>query len=179
VMGHVQDGLPTAQSFETLEDLPASRGVEHRSRFVEDENLGFDGKEPGEGDALLLAAGESIGLAVLVAFEADGPYRKGDALPHLVVGDPEVFEAESHVVLHEGGDEAVLGVLEEDAEVFADLEGLRGGVASRHAHAARTRPQEAVQEADERGLAAAVRAYDADVLSCADLEANVRECRTL
>jgi hypothetical protein len=40
------------------------------------------------------------------------------------------FEAESDVVLYERGDEAVLRVLEKDAEVLADLERFRGRVAA-------------------------------------------------
>jgi hypothetical protein len=49
---------------------------------------------------------------------------------HLLAGDAEVLQAESYVVLDERGDEAVLGVLEKDAEVLADLERFRCRVAS-------------------------------------------------
>ena len=133
-------GLLGPQGFEVLQNLPASRGVEHRGGLVEDEYLGFDGEEASQGDALLLAAGEGVGLAALVAIEADGPYSPGDALAHLLAGDAEVLEAEGDVVLDERGDEAVLRVLEEDAEMFADLEGFRGRVVAGYQYAARLGP---------------------------------------
>src|SRR5215210_7190995 len=171
----MHDGLFGVQGLEVLEDLPASSCVEHRGGFIEDEYLWFDSQEPGQGDALFLAAGEGTWLAALVAFQADGPYSPGDPIAHLLVWDAEVLEAEGDVVLNERGDEAVLGVLKEDAEVLADLEWFRGRIAVRHEHSARVGLQETVQEADEGGLAAAVPADNADVLAGAKLEANVRE----
>jgi hypothetical protein len=110
--------------------MPASRGVEHRGGLVEDEYLGFDGQEPSQGDTLLLAARESMGLAALVTFEADCSYGPGDPVAHLLAGDAEVLQAESDVILDERGDETVLRVLEEDAQVLADLERFRSGVAA-------------------------------------------------
>jgi hypothetical protein len=157
-----------------LQDLPASRGVEHRGGLVEDEYPGFDGEESGQGDALFLAAGEGVWLAALVACEADGPYGPGDPTLHLLAGDAKVLEAEGDVVLDEGSDEAVLGVLEENTEVLADLEGFCGRVVVGDEHPSRDGFQEAVQEADEGGLAAAVRADHTDVLAGAELEADVR-----
>jgi hypothetical protein len=114
-----------------------------------------------------------MGLAALVTFEADGPYRPGDPIAHLLAGDAEVLQAESDVILDERGDEAVLRVLEKDAEMLANLERFRCRVAARDQHAARFGPQEAVQEADQGGLAAAVRAHHADVLARAKVEANL------
>jgi hypothetical protein len=116
-----------------------------------------------------------MGLAAFVAFEAYGFYSPGDPLTHLLPGNAEVLQAKSYVVLDERGDEAVLGILEENAEVLADLERFGGRVAARDQHAARLGPKEAVQEADEGGLAAAVRADHADVLARAKLEAHFRE----
>jgi hypothetical protein len=112
VVGYVQDGLLGPQGLEVLQDLPASRGVEHRGGLVEDEYLGFDGQEAGQGDALLLATRESMGLVAFVAFEADDPYGPGNPIAHLLAGNAKVLEAEGDVVLNERGNEAVLGVLE-------------------------------------------------------------------
>src|SRR5215212_4375025 len=116
-----------------------------------------------------------MGLAALVTFEADGPYSPGDPIAHLLAGDAEVLEAEGDVVLDEGSDEAILGVLEEDAQVPADLEGFRGRVAAGHPHQARVGQQKAVQEADEGGLPATVRTDHADVLASAEPEADLVE----
>src|SRR5215217_5411987 len=106
-------------------------------------------------------------------FEADGPYGPGDPIAHLLARNAEVLQAESDVVLDERGDEAVLGVLEKEAQVLTDLEGFRGRVVVGDPHAARVGPQEAVQEADQGGLATAVRAYHADVFSWAKVEAHL------
>jgi hypothetical protein len=160
---------------EVLQDLHASRGVEHGGGFVEDEYLGFGDQEASQGDALLLAARKSMGLAALEAFEADGSYSPGDPLAHLLPGDAEVLQAESDIVLDERCDETVLRVLEEDAEVLANLERFRCRIAARHQHAARIGLQEAVQKADQGGLATAVRAYHANVFSLAKVETHPRE----
>jgi hypothetical protein len=145
----VQDRLFGSQAFETLQDLHAPDGVEHRGRFVENEDLRFDGEEPCQGHPLLFAARERVWLAALVAFEPDRPYRGGDPVAHLGPGDTEVLEAEGDVVLDEGGDEAVIRVLEEDTNVPSYLEGLRGGVVARDEYATRIRPKEAVHQSDE------------------------------
>ena len=130
VVGYVQDCLLGPQILEVLQNLPASRGVEHRGGFVEDEYLGFDGQEAGQCDALLLAARERMGLAAFVTFEADGPYGPGDPITHLLSGNAQVLQSECYVILDERGDEAVLRVLEEDAQVFADFEGFRCRIAA-------------------------------------------------
>src|SRR5215208_4265641 len=97
-----------------------------------------------QGDACLLATRKSMGLAALEAFEADGSYSPGDPLAHLLPGDAEVLQAESDIVLDERCDETVLRVLEEDAEVLANLERFRCRIAARHQHATRIGLQEAV-----------------------------------
>jgi hypothetical protein len=106
-----------------------------------------------------------MGFASFVAFEADGPNGPGDPLTHLLAGNAEVLQSEGDVVLDERGDEAVLRVLEEDAQVLADHEGFRGRVVARDQHPARVGLQEAVQEANQGGLAAPVRADHTDVLA--------------
>jgi hypothetical protein len=57
--------------------------------------------------------------------------------------------------------------------VLAHLERFRGRVAACDQHAARLGPEEAVQEADQGGFAAAVRAYHTDVLALAKVEAHL------
>ena len=46
-------------------------GVEGRQRLVEQQHRRLDGERPGQRDPLLLAAGELVGVAVLVLAEAD------------------------------------------------------------------------------------------------------------
>ena len=45
--------------------------VERRERLVEQQHLRVDGQRAGQADALLHAAGELVGVVVLVALEAD------------------------------------------------------------------------------------------------------------
>lgn len=49
----------------------AQAGVERRERLVEQHDAWFGGERPGEGDALLLAAGELMGIAVGEVLDAD------------------------------------------------------------------------------------------------------------
>src|SRR5215212_537587 len=141
VVGDVQHGLSGTQFFEVFQDLPAPRRVEHGGGLIEDEHLRLDGEEAGQGDPLLLAAGEGVGLAALVAFEPDGPDGLRHPFAHLFPRNTEVLEAEGDVVLHEGGHESVFGVLEENAKLLAYLEGFRGGVVAGYQYAARVGAQ--------------------------------------
>ena len=49
----------------------AQRRVEGRHRLVGEHQLGLLHQRPGDGHALLLAAGERVGAALVASFEAD------------------------------------------------------------------------------------------------------------
>ena len=53
-----------------FEQAMAPARVEHRGGLVQDEHLGAHGEDAGDGHALLLPAGERMGLVVLKAHEA-------------------------------------------------------------------------------------------------------------
>jgi len=74
-----------------------------------------------------------------VLLHADGFERETDALPDLFPRHADIFGAERHVVLHDGGDHLVIGILKDHTRVFADLEGLFivRSVHAEHFHLAR------------------------------------------
>ena len=59
--------------FEQLEDLAAGGAVEIAGRLVGDQQVGVGDDGPGDGDALLLAAGELARVMMLAAGQADDP----------------------------------------------------------------------------------------------------------
>ena len=53
-----------------LKDLAYHLGVQGRGRLVKQQDLGLHGQSPGDGDALLLSAGELAGVVVALVGEA-------------------------------------------------------------------------------------------------------------
>ena len=74
--------------------------IERRERFVEQQNLGFGRQSAGEGHALLLAAGDLAGLAVLQFFHAHEAQHGIDRRLHFALGFPEHFKAKGDVLRH-------------------------------------------------------------------------------
>ncbi len=113
-------------------------GVQHGGGLVQHDALRLHGDDAGNGDALLLAAGEQMG-------------RVGDKLAHthggqgivhpaadLLRGHAQVLRGKGHVLLHHVGDDLVVRVLEHHAHPAADLQKqfLVGGVHALHVHLA-------------------------------------------
>ena len=76
-------GEPEAllQVLQQVEDLAADRDVERRHGLVADDQLGLHRQRAGDGDALALAAGELVRIALRVlAPQADDAQQLGDAL---------------------------------------------------------------------------------------------------
>ncbi len=67
----------------------AQVGVQGRERLVQEHDLGFDRERSSQGDALLLAAGELVGVAALQAGEPDHLEQVVDSLPSCCAGEPE------------------------------------------------------------------------------------------
>ena len=81
-------------------------------------------------------------------------------------GTPDILGAERDVVLHDGGDRLVVGVLKDHARALADVERLFGvsGVQPEHGDFPLSGAQKGVDELGERGFAAAVPAEHGDEL---------------
>ena len=88
VVGHVHGG--DAQLALDLADLvaqgDADLGVERGQRLVEQEHGRLDGQGPGQGHALLLAAGQLVRVAGAAVLEVDELEQLVDALADLVAG---------------------------------------------------------------------------------------------
>ena len=144
-------------SRDLLADGGAHVRVERGERLVQEHDLGFDRECPGEGYALLLAAGELVGVAPLQAGEPDHLEQVADSLPSCRAGKPE-----SDVRLHrEVGEQAALlrdvtdpALLGMDVRALAvdDLPGDPDGAA--------VGSLEAGEQAQQRRLAAAGRSQD-------------------
>jgi len=80
--------------------LHAQVGVEVRERLIEQEHAGFDDDGAGEGDALLLTAGQLRGTPLGKLQESDHVECGVDALRDLGRGRPAFFQAEGDVPAH-------------------------------------------------------------------------------
>ena len=80
----VGEAEPLLQILQQIEHLAADRDVERRDRLVADDQLRIDRQRAGNGDALALAAGELVRVALGVrGLEADQRQQLGDAFAPL------------------------------------------------------------------------------------------------
>ena len=74
---------------EQVDDLRLDRHVQRRDRLVGEDHVGLDGQRPGEADALALATGELVGVAVgRVRRESDEPSSSSTRAPIAAVVEP-------------------------------------------------------------------------------------------
>ena len=178
---HDGDAGVSIERAQRLEDRARRDGVERRGGLVEDEDARAQRQHGGDGDLLLLAAGERRDLALAQVGDAHGLERAGEAGGNLVVGHAEVLEAKEQLVLHHGGDHLGVDVLADAAHDARDVrERDLAGVASVHGHG----PEElsaivmrdgAGQGGGERGLAGSRGSDHAHELPRRDVEGDVVE----
>ena len=100
-MGHHHDG--GAQLVDLLQqhhDLQGALGVQIAGGLVGHDDLGIVHQGPGDGHALLLAAGELVGQPVPLVVQAHQLQYVGDALADLPGGSPHHPHDEGQVLLH-------------------------------------------------------------------------------
>jgi hypothetical protein len=170
VVGDEEEGEAViGEAAEDIADFLAEFGVEGGGGFVEEENLGFHGEGAGDGDALLLTAGELGGAVVGAVGEAD-PFEElegfgfdlgAGATEDVDGGFEDVFEGgavgeEMELLEDHAGPEPELALLFAgdrtgaiDGDVVDGDESGVGGV-------------EVVETAEEGGFAAAGRADEDD-----------------
>ena len=94
----------------------------------------------------------------------------------LVRGQAELERPERHVIQDGGAEELDVGILEDEADLAMEPERVlagrdRGDVPAQRAHP-RRRADDPVEELEERGLAAAVRPEQADLLAAVDVQVD-------
>ena len=110
----------------------------------------------------------------------DGLERLMHALADLIGRHAEVLGAKGHVVLDDRRDELVVGILEDHADLLADLPelrrvGRRCRVEAADAAGPRRRQQECIEVLRERRLARAIRPEDRDERPRLDREVHLIE----
>jgi len=122
---------------------PCAVRIEIRRRLVEEEDLGTEGEDAGECEALLLAARERAGRMVVRIRESDARERSVDTRPDLGGRYATVLEPERHVVAGPGHDELRLRILEDHARSAFDAE-VAFGLAT-------TGPVQQARDAEQQG----------------------------
>ena len=180
VGGHDDRGAGAVDPVEQADDVEADRAVEVSGRLVAEQDLRPVHHGPGDGDALLLTAGELVGEALLLAFQADHLERLGheladqvarladhlqrvrDVLVHgLVRQQPEVLEHRAHLAAQPWH----LPTRHRAEVVPGDEDGALGGRLL------------AQGEAQHRRLAGARGTHDEDELAAVDVDGHVVERR--
>ena len=171
---HQQHGhAALGELFHHQQHLAGQFRIERRGHLVEQHHLGLHGERTGDRDALLLATGEVVGIAVELLGEADLRQhllgqRQSLRLRH-VLGDAR---REHDVLPHRQMREQVVA-LEDDADILAQFAQLRRVLRHRVAgdlDLAGMEALEPVDAAQQRRLARTRAADDRDDLSGIDAE---------
>lgn len=160
-----------AESADLVAHLEAEFGVEVGEGLVEEEDIGADDEGAGEGDALLLAAGELVWLALGVGVHADGLEGVEGALLAFGLGDFADGEPESDIL--EDGHVGPERVGLEDHAGVAFVGGGVGDVAVVEEDFAGGGHDESGDHAEEGGLAAAGGPEEEEEVACVDGEGDV------
>ncbi|GAB3943194.1 hypothetical protein GCM10027614_31490 [Micromonospora vulcania] len=121
VLDQDQRGVGVQRAGHRLPDQGGPGGVEVGGRLVQEQQAGAQGQRAGQGESLLLAAGERGGGPVPVVREADPVQRLVHPRPDLAGRYSPVLQPERDVVAAAGHHQLGLRVLEDDADPFAAL----------------------------------------------------------
>ena len=107
------------------DELVSAARVDHGGRLVEHDDVRAAREHAGKGHALLLAAGERMDVAPLEARETHVGEGRQRRVPRVLLVRAKVARAKGDVLPHHGGDELVLGVLEDHAARAAQFPDAR------------------------------------------------------
>ncbi len=168
------DAFLIAQDLEILPKVAPGAGIEAGGGLVEEQNFGMMKQTLGEFDAALHASGEcfyTIGRAVEQSHAGedfiDSCFQVEAAQAVEVSLMPEVFVGGEFEIDARG--------LEDDADVAAQRSGLANGVEAGDGGAAGGGDHEGGKNAEQSGLAAAVRAEKAEKFGGVNLEGDAIE----
>ena len=135
-MGDVDDGgaqLPV-DALELASHVDTQAGVQVGEGLVKQQQLGVGGHGAGDGHALLLAAGQLVGVAVHILLDAHHAQGVVDALLDLRLGQLLDLQAESDVLPHRHVGPQGVGLEHQVQPPLAGL-GVVGQVRVDHLHA--------------------------------------------
>ena len=180
VGGHEHGRARAVDALEQVHDAAGGLRVQVSRGLVADEQRRAVHDGAGDGHALLLAAGELVGIAV----ELVGQAHEAQHLGHLGLDDvtalPDYLQGEGHV-LEDGLVRQELEVLEHAADVAAQVGHAPvahgGQILVRHVDLARGGLDLAGKQTDEGGLARPGMAHEEDELPGEDLQSDVVQGR--
>ena len=160
------DAEPPLQRFHLDPQVGAHPGVQRRQRFVQQQQARRSRQRAGEGDALLLAAGQLRRVFAFLPGQVDQRQQLGHAALDVGAFEFLVLQTERDVARHgQVGEQRVR--LKHDAEVALGRRQL-GDVAPGLPHPPGGLDVEAGDGAQQRGFAAAGRPEEADELALVD-----------
>ena len=161
------------------EQLLGGAGIERAGRLVGEDELRAGDQRAGDGDALLLAAGDLVGILAQQRFDAQPPRKRGEFGLHVGKALTGEHEGQEDVVADGEGIQQV-ELLEHEAEVLAAEGGhlalAHGGhVPPGEQHLAAGGRIESGEDVEQGGLAGAGLAHDGDELALVHGEIDVAQ----
>ena len=178
VVGHDDDGVPPpVQLGEDVHDVLAAFGVERAGGFVGKDDAAAVHERPGDGNALLLAAGKLVGLVLQLVRQAQIREQGLGPVKARLFVHPGVYGGKGHVFRGGQRGEQVVALEDEPDALPAQFRELVA-VQRADVHAADAADPgrlgvEAAQDVHERRLARARGAGDCDELTGVHRQAHV------
>ena len=167
---HDRDAVTRHERAQQCEQLGAARTVDHRGRFVGDQELRPARERGGHRQALELTAGERGRLAIGERSQPDAIEQRVDVDGRHIARRARPLQAPHDVVTDAHAEHLQLGPLEHDGGTAGHAEAGRAG--SDHLPRGRAAAR---KHAGQRRLARAVRTDDRDELATLDLERDVAQ----
>ncbi|OQA14583.1 MAG: hypothetical protein BWY63_03130 [Chloroflexi bacterium ADurb.Bin360] len=177
--------LLTVERAQNTEDFSSASGIELRGRFIEYQNCGFHSQRGSNCQALLLPAGELMGMAAFQSRQAHHSQHASDALPDNCAWCAQVFQRKGDFVLYRGGSQLRLGVFENHAHPRRKrMNRLLDRVQPCHKSTPKETPpvklgHNAVKRQTKCGLARASRTNQANKLSALNFQRNITQSQGL
>ena len=160
----------------------AGGGVQVGKGFVKQKGLHITHHDTGEGDSLLLTAGQLIGRGLQELAHVHDISHLLDGLHHFLLGNAVIFQGEGDILANGKAYELAIGVLQNSTDFLGQFKeaGLLGVQAVHHHGAFHLTlvgiGNQAVDAVTQGGFAGAGRADNQHLFSLIDSQINVVEC---
>ena len=114
VMGDQHNGniFIVIKLFDRIHYFPAAFGIKHRSGFVQYDTLRFHCDHTGDGNALLLSAGQKMGRVTAVLLHTYLLQRIIHPVTDCRCSNAQILRAKCHIFFNHIGDDLIIGILE-------------------------------------------------------------------